>query len=397
MGRLVGQCGLGLAITVFSQWSLSAGFFMQVSKPLKFSAGVESPAPAELEPGQIFELVNFADDKAIVRLYPDGVLGRVDRRRIDPHGFGYDLFKGELEPAKEYPKLPKVAARPPAPEPQVSPPAQPGPSSPRLNSPKAEARANRCDVKPKAPKCFGFSAENASRVRTANGSKKVSGNCDEEMLGYTVDEPSRGKRLGAHTFAYTHGFCGPTGSGGWTWKSIGREERAWCARIASRCGIQLPAQKNRWLGVDGMKCLIKEVVAKLPAGTHFEIDNSSHLRSPYDDQYEFVKKFSELMTEAQIFNRHMVMKNINSSEARRIVADLGPGRSICNAHLSPFIINEEEFLGSRRQIQAALSCGGFSIAQSVDTTQYGVVDQSVPARTTGCEPSRQIASRRGQQ
>lgn len=215
---------------------------------------------------------------------------------------------------------------------------------------------------PDMPKCITFSAEGKNPPATCPN--------DQAMHGYTVDDgqPPNAK----HIFAYTHGFCGPTGSA----NHVDAGEAAWCKKVASQCqknpGLTADTYSKDWNGKKGAECLIEYVAKTVPDGAHFEIDNCSQYKSG-----GVVQCYTDLlaaMKAANIGNRRLVLKNLMPEEARQLKKVFDEGNED-SKHVSNFVIVEEEF--DKNQVQQILNGSCASVAQSKDTTKYGVNENHV--------------------
>lgn len=211
------------------------------------------------------------------------------------------------------------------------------------------------------PKCINFEANGAPPEPTCGG--------DEALRGYTLDDgqPPAGAN---HIFAYTHGFCGPTGKG----TSVEASEAAWCQKVASGCGMSYPS--GDWHGEKGADCLVKYVAANTPDKAHFEIDNCSKYSGGdlkcYQDLLAAMKKNN-------MGARRLLIKNVDPGQATALKSVFEGADS---KMVSNFVIVEEEF--DKAAVQSALGGTCASVAQSKDTTKYGVnenhIGNSAPAQ-----------------
>jgi hypothetical protein len=188
------------------------------------------------------------------------------------------------------------------------------------------------------------------------------------MYGYTVDDgqPPNAK----HVFAYTHGFCGPTGSA----NHVDKGEAEWCKKVASGCqknpGMKADVYDKDWNGKKGAECLIEYVAKTVPDNAHFEIDNCSQYKA--GGVVQCYTDLLEAMKTANVGNRRLVLKNLMPEEARQLrkVFDGEEAK-----HVSNFVIVEEEF--DKNKVQQILDGTCASVAQSKDTTKYGVNENHV--------------------
>ncbi|MGE4130461.1 MAG: hypothetical protein AB7F86_02420 [Bdellovibrionales bacterium] len=203
------------------------------------------------------------------------------------------------------------------------------------------------------PKCITFRANGGNESPTCPAA--------QAMQGYTVDDgqPPAGAK---HIFAYTHGFCGPTGKG-----PVEKSEAAWCGKVAKGCGLSYPSAQ--WHGKEGAKCLVQYVSKHTPDGVHFEIDNCSEYKAGVSQCYE---DLIAAMKEVGVGNRRLLIKNVKKEEADKLnKVFIGPDSKL----VSNFVIVEEEF--NKQDVQKAFGGTCVSVAQSLKTQDYKVRENHI--------------------
>ena len=224
----------------------------------------------------------------------------------------------------------------------------------------------RCPIRRMAePKYLGFNAEGSVNLSEARS-------CGSEIMqGY--DPNSQGAPSTKYKFAYLEAFGGPTGESD-NWWDMESGERDRTILRARRCGISIPSESDRWLGVDGMKCILKQVRNLSDAGiSAFEIDNAGWLRGKYHDQFQFVKKFTQMMEESGICNISLVMKNLSPREFKRVADSIkkreaGDANEINGRLISNFAVIEEHL--SLSESRKSLSGTFVTPLQSPNTRRY---------------------------
>ena len=216
------------------------------------------------------------------------------------------------------------------------------------------------------PMYFAFNAEGRSDVSGGRACGSA------VMAGY--DPNISGPPGTRFKFAYLEAFGGPTGnSNNWWNMEAGEKQRV--VRHAASCGMHLPSQSSRWLGPEGMRCILKKVASLQSQGiTDFEIDNAGWLLGSLKNQFVFAREFTKMMENSGICNIRLVLKNLTTTEFRNVADSMNQrargGGGINPRLISNFAIIEEHLnLGLTN---SALSNSFITALQSRNTRAYAV-------------------------